>query len=415
MEGPRRQYQPAASGKASIPVVLGLLFGVVLMLLLGALLLPDLKLDGDTAKEVQPEPPADRMDQAPRLPPQARPAGPDSGESIARRKTDLQMRRQQESAATESFRRAQSEYRSSHTAARDAARMRQSDARRSAVLSAGTRMQLAASELSSWVFSYPEPVSIAVRINGGEPLQSLSQTLEDWYEGLGERVDALAAAECAMAAAAGGRRDRSLSVPPMLSLTKSKGELREPTPTRLAGHFGLDANAAEWLAAQLRPRWREANRRIDDGLARIEQARNASLTAGEKEQLLFNGQIRMARAIDGDTIEILVRDKFSDAEFTDRVRLLNVDTPEIGTPGANEATNLVERECQGDLTLEFERPGQLSRDKYGRVLAFVFAERTFVNAKLIERGHSKFYSEYGEGRYAQYFRYLEGVAALDPN
>jgi len=325
-------------------------------------------------------------------------------------KEDLRRRIEQEQAASASFRKAQSEYQSAHRAARDSDRRRQADARHSATLAAGTRMQLASSELSSWIFAYPEPASVAARMNGGARLQRVTDELWEWYSGLGERIDALADAECALAAAGGARRDRSLTTPSMLEMTKFKSELREPSAYRLSSQFGLDGEAAEWLAGQLRPRWRETNDRINAGLARIEKARAAALSDAEKEQLLCNGQIRLVRAIDGDTIEILVRDNISDAEFTDRVRLLNVNTPEIGTPGASEATSRTDRECQGDLTLEFERPGQITRDKYGRVLAFVFAGGVFVNAELIKRGHSSFYTEYGEGRYAQYFRFLESMA-----
>ena len=328
-------------------------------------------------------------------------------------KDEFERRLAREQAALASFNRAQTDYRANHRSAIGLERARRSDVRQSATLAAGSRMQRAASDLTQWTFSYPAPVSVAERINGGSRLQSVTDTLWDWYTGIERRIDALVDAECALAAAGGALRDRTIQSPSMLEMARSNAEFREPTSMRLSTHFGLDSDAATWLAAQLRPRWRTVQDKIDAGIARIEKARDSALSDAEKDQLLFNGQIRLIRAIDGDTIEILVRDRLSDAEFTDRVRLLNVDTPEIGTPGASEATSLIERECAGDLTLEFERPGQITRDRYGRVLAFVFAARTFVNAKLIERGHSRFYTEYGEGRYAQYFRYLEARAAPD--
>ncbi|MFC1807186.1 thermonuclease family protein [Candidatus Omnitrophota bacterium] len=87
---------------------------------------------------------------------------------------------------------------------------------------------------------------------------------------------------------------------------------------------------------------------------------------------------------DGDTI------KLANGEF---VRYIGIDTPELnhkkGTPQyyAKEAKEFNEKLASGKVVrLEFDAE---RRDKYGRLLAYVFVDDTFVNARLIEEGYAK--------------------------
>jgi len=330
--------------------------------------------------------------------------------SVQAAKEELLRQLEQERVAIDSFRKAQNEYRTQHRSALEIQRVREADARQSEILAAGTRLQLASGALYRWIGTYPEPPSIAKAMNGGVSSDEVSDLLTDWYSGFQDRIEALVAAECELAAARGGGGQQGVSTPSLLKMARERGELREPTSTRLARHFVLDQEDAKWLAAQLKQQWREVDEMFDDGLVRVQEAQEAGLTEVERDQLICSGRCEMVRTIDGDTIEIRVRDSIRDVEFTDRVRLLNVNTPEAGDFGSYEAAEFLERECRGELSLEFEYAGRITRDKYGRVLAFVFSGKKWLNAMLIEQGHSKFYTEYGEGRYAQYLRFLESRA-----
>ncbi len=110
------------------------------------------------------------------------------------------------------------------------------------------------------------------------------------------------------------------------------------------------------------------------------------------------------RVIDGDTIDVTL-----DGEKT-RVRLLNIDTPEIGRNGrpseclAEEAKEYLEdRLPQGiEVTLEYDEE---KTDKYGRTLAGVFLGGDLVNADIAAEGlavakkigaNGKFYNEVKE-------------------
>jgi micrococcal nuclease len=90
--------------------------------------------------------------------------------------------------------------------------------------------------------------------------------------------------------------------------------------------------------------------------------------------------------VDGDTIEVLI-----DGDEED-LRYIGVDTPESVAPGepvecfGPEASELNRRLVEGEtvrLVFDAER-----RDHYGRLLAYVFAGPTFVNAELVRRGYA---------------------------
>ncbi len=87
------------------------------------------------------------------------------------------------------------------------------------------------------------------------------------------------------------------------------------------------------------------------------------------------------RVVDGDTIVI---------EGGERVRYIGIDTPETKHPSlpvqrmGPEATEANRELVEGKtvrLVLDVER-----RDRYGRLLAYVYVDDTFVNAELVRRG-----------------------------
>jgi micrococcal nuclease len=90
--------------------------------------------------------------------------------------------------------------------------------------------------------------------------------------------------------------------------------------------------------------------------------------------------VELVRVVDGDTIRVIVDGR------EQRVRYIGIDTPERGVPGFDAATE-ANRELlrRGRLRLEFD----LDRhDPYDRLLAYVYAGKTFVNLELVRRGHA---------------------------
>ncbi len=104
---------------------------------------------------------------------------------------------------------------------------------------------------------------------------------------------------------------------------------------------------------------------------------------------------RVVRVVDGDTIRVVYKGR------EEPVRLLTINTPENGEPGFEEATEALRRLVQGrHVLLEFEKPGVEARDRYRRLLAYVFVN---ANVEMVRLGHSPFWTRYGRGRYAHEF------------
>ena len=99
---------------------------------------------------------------------------------------------------------------------------------------------------------------------------------------------------------------------------------------------------------------------------------------------------RVARVIDGDTLDIDVADG---TRATTRIRLWGVDCPEVGHHGKEnmhfgpEATAFARKALEGRDVLVILSPKQ-TRGKYGRLLAYVYLKRggPMFNEMLIEQG-----------------------------
>tara|TARA_Y100000310_G_scaffold303111_1_gene341137 strand:- start:2244 stop:2987 length:744 start_codon:yes stop_codon:yes gene_type:complete len=82
-------------------------------------------------------------------------------------------------------------------------------------------------------------------------------------------------------------------------------------------------------------------------------------------------QITIARVIDGDTIET------SEGE---KIRLLNINTPEKNKPGYDQATNFLKQFENRSVQIE-----DLGADKYQRTLARIYTPE-YLNLKIIQEG-----------------------------
>jgi len=88
----------------------------------------------------------------------------------------------------------------------------------------------------------------------------------------------------------------------------------------------------------------------------------------------------VARVLDGDTMELRGGDK---------VRLLGIDTPEKGEPLHDEAWRLLSRLALNQTaSLEYSRQ---RRDRYGRLLGYVFVDTLFVNKTIVDSGYAYVY------------------------
>jgi micrococcal nuclease len=87
--------------------------------------------------------------------------------------------------------------------------------------------------------------------------------------------------------------------------------------------------------------------------------------------------VTVSRVIDGDTIEI---------EGGERIRLLGIDTPERGQPLFKESTEFLEKLIKNKpIILETDI---INRDKYGRLLRYIYIGDKFVNLELVKAGYA---------------------------
>jgi micrococcal nuclease len=114
------------------------------------------------------------------------------------------------------------------------------------------------------------------------------------------------------------------------------------------------------------------------------------------------------RVIDGDTIIVNIDGK------EERVRLIGVDTPETVHPNkpveyfGKEASEFTKRMVEGKkVRLEYDWQ---RRDKYGRLLAYIYLEDgTFLNAEIIKQGYGFAYTRF-PFKYLEEFRQYEREA-----
>ncbi|MBI2218834.1 MAG: thermonuclease family protein [Candidatus Rokubacteria bacterium] len=116
----------------------------------------------------------------------------------------------------------------------------------------------------------------------------------------------------------------------------------------------------------------------------------------------------VVRVVDGDTIHVRLGDRI------EKVRYIGVNTPEVhhprkgAEPGGREAMR-VNRALTDGKRVRLELDVQ-ERDRYGRVLAYVWVGDVMVNAELVSRGYAQVMTVPPNVRYQDLFIDLQRQA-----
>lgn len=113
----------------------------------------------------------------------------------------------------------------------------------------------------------------------------------------------------------------------------------------------------------------------------------------------------VVKVVDGDTIHVRLGDR------VEKVRYIGVNTPEVRHPtqgeqaGSREAWEVNRRLVAGrQVRLELDTR---ERDRYGRLLAYVWVGETMVNAELVGRGYAQVMTVPPNVRHQQLFLRLQ--------
>ena len=117
----------------------------------------------------------------------------------------------------------------------------------------------------------------------------------------------------------------------------------------------------------------------------------------------FEGVV--VRVVDGDTIHVRLEGR------VETVRYIGINTPELphptrgAEPGGQEAS-AVNRTLVAGKRARLELDAQ-QRDRYGRLLAYVWVDGVMVNAELVRRGYAQVMTVPPNVRYQELFLALQ--------
>jgi micrococcal nuclease len=124
-----------------------------------------------------------------------------------------------------------------------------------------------------------------------------------------------------------------------------------------------------------------------------------------------NGSLQSFTAskfVDGDTVHGTY---VPNVPVQVKLRLLNIDTPEVGEPLYHEAQKFLQFLAEnGNLRIEYEKMGTQSYDKFGRLLVYLFSGDKNLNIEMVRAGFSRYYTKYGSGRFSNEFIKAENEA-----
>lgn len=121
---------------------------------------------------------------------------------------------------------------------------------------------------------------------------------------------------------------------------------------------------------------------------------NAAKNAEREKTIVTN-------VIDGDTIVI---------SGGERIRLLGIDAPEKGEFYYKESKARLEQLIE-NKEVSLEKEGE-NKDKYDRLLRYVFVDDTNINMQMVEEGYAICYF-YGKSKYQESCKSLEEKAMND--
>jgi micrococcal nuclease len=126
-------------------------------------------------------------------------------------------------------------------------------------------------------------------------------------------------------------------------------------------------------------------RRISTLLAALGVAALLATAAQTANTGRFTLRGTVTYVVDGDTVDVRLT-----SGRTERIRLIGIDTPERGRCDAAKATTYARSLAQGRATVARGDATQATRDRYGRLLAYVWLpDGRMLNRVMIDKGYAQ--------------------------
>lgn len=108
-----------------------------------------------------------------------------------------------------------------------------------------------------------------------------------------------------------------------------------------------------------------------------------ALSALPSHALTLTGKV--IKVADGDTITIMANNQ------KERIRMVGIDTPEKKQPVWGQRAKDFTQQLVMGKNVRVETDVE-ERDRYGRVLGYVYVGKTFVNLELVRQGYAMLYT-----------------------
>lgn len=120
--------------------------------------------------------------------------------------------------------------------------------------------------------------------------------------------------------------------------------------------------------------------------SKVSENNNNNSVDYSQEHKFKRVSVELSRVIDGDTIEVIYND------HPEKVRFLLVDTPETSHPRlgkqpfGQEAKLFTKQLIENGANIELEFDIGQNRDKYNRLLAYIYVDNKMVQEELLKNG-----------------------------
>lgn len=132
----------------------------------------------------------------------------------------------------------------------------------------------------------------------------------------------------------------------------------------------------------------------------VKDIQNKTPVATKSSSLTFT----VTKVVDGDTIDVKINGR------EEKIRLIGINAPESGDCFGKEATDKA-KELLGSKSVELEAdPTQDERDKYHRLLRYVFVQDLNFEELMVREGFAKEYTYNKPYKYQALFKSAQGEA-----